>query len=365
MCVPSHPRRPQYPRSPHHRAHRRPHLFLKLPSRRHPTLPLTPRSVRIRRHLTPVSTRPRQSPNHTPSHTYPRHPLPPACTSTPHSSRQACSTTCVTNPPSQTRSCREPFSSSPRRARPCLTCQFASLVSRGNASFGLTPPCRLATQSSPSKTSSSCSTITSAFKSRETSTMLWARRGRWKFSRHSSGASGMTRLSGGRGSDVSTSWVAAYTLRASYELSRRTMSGTSSSVEFPHRCHLERDHHQTKKEKKCIICYLPTNPGATTPSEVLYNHTHHSPPLSIIISQSIKHLTSIIHPPSVHYPFLIFPTAFLTRSWTLFFFFILISIRNTIRLSMLPCPSLRHALLTCCRLAVLTHTLRIVLRTLC
>jgi len=27
--------------------------------------------------------------------------------------------------------------------------------------------------------------------------------------------------------------------------------------------------HLKPKKKKCIICYLPTNPGAATPSEVL------------------------------------------------------------------------------------------------
>src|SRR6266404_4071257 len=64
---------------------------------------------RIHRHFIPVSTHRHQSPknpNYRLSHTYPLHLFHPVNTSIPHSSRQACNTTCVTNPPRPTHSYR-------------------------------------------------------------------------------------------------------------------------------------------------------------------------------------------------------------------------------------------------------------------
>jgi hypothetical protein len=159
-----------------------------------------------------------------------------------------------------------PFSRSPRPARRWRPYLFALLASPGTAPFGRTPHCRLGTPSSPFKTFLFVCTTISAPRSRPTSKTPWPRLGRREFVRRSSGALGMIWPSAGKDSDVWTFWAVTLSHRALRVLSRRTRSGASLSVESPHHYH---HHHNLKPKKKCIICYLPTNPGAPTPTEVL------------------------------------------------------------------------------------------------
>ena len=142
------------------------------------------------------------------------------------------------------------------------------------------------------------------------------------------------------------------------------------SVESPHRYHHHHHHHyQPPEAEKDEVYYLlftnkPWSGDAQRSTVILptsFTPHHHNPPTH-------QNLTSYIHSPSVHYPLhRIFRVPFLPRSRTLsssYLFFLCFSILNTIRLSMLPCPSFGPALLTRFRLAILKHELRIVLRTL-
>ena len=275
--------------------------------------------------------------------------------------------TCVTHLTTPTSTCRQLSSRSPRPARLCHTYPFASLAFRGIAPFGRTPSCRLVTLSSRSKTSLFACTTISERKSRPTSTMPWTRAGRRRFFRHSSGALDTTRFSEGKGSDVLTFCVATLSPRALYVHSRRTMSGTSLSVESPHRYHHHHHHHhyqppQTEKEEVYYLLFAnkPWSGDAQRSTVILstsFTSTlHHNPPTH-------QKLTSYIYFPSVHYPLHhIFRVPFLLRSRTLLLVF---SIRNTIRLSMLSCPSFGPTLLTRFGLAILKHALRIVRRVIC
>jgi len=268
---------------------------------------------------------------------------------------------CVTSPTKSTSACRQPYSRSLPPARLCGPYRFASLAFRGIATFGRTPSCRLVTPSSRSKTSLFACTTTSARQSRPTSTMPWARIGRRKFSRRSSGALDMTRFSEGKVSDVWTFWLATLSPRVLYVLSRRTISGTSFSVESPHHCrhHHHHHHYQPPQAEKEEVYYLlfankPWSGDAQRSTVILSTSftsaLHHNPPTH-------QNLTSY---KSVHYPLHhIFQSPFLPRSRTLLL--LAFSIRNTIRLFMLPSHSFG---LTRSRLAILKHDLRIVLRTL-
>jgi hypothetical protein len=180
---------------------------------------------------------------------------------------------------------------------------------------------------------------------------------------------GMTRFSEGRDSDVPTFWAAALSHRASYVLSRRTMSGTSSSVESPHCYHHHRQHQQQQQqqvaEKEEVYYSLFTNKAwsgdAQRSTVLLYASLlpahHHNPPTHqnphITHSSSVRTLS-----PSSYFPGSFLDAITDAILFTTFIF--LFSIRNTIRLSMLPCRSFRP----CFRLAILKHYLRIVLRTL-
>jgi hypothetical protein len=370
MCVPSHPQPRRFPRSPLHRARRRRHHFLTWRSRRHHTPPLTPRSQHFRRHLIPASTRHHQFPKPTLSHISPLRLLPRVCTSILRWPRQPCNTMYVTTTPSTTYRYPQLFLRSRPPARLGSPYTFALLASPGNAPFGRTRRYRLGVPSSLSKTFLFACTTISAPKLRPTSTTLWARLGRRKSSRRSSGALGMTLFSAGKASDVWTFWAAMLWHRALRVLSRRRKSGRLFSVESTHRYHHLHHHHyqQPEAEKEEVYYLLFANKpwsGDAQRSTVILSTSftsalHHNPPTH-------QKLTSYIHPPSVHYPLHhIFRPPFLTRSWTHspHFCFLFFSIRNTIRLFMLPSHSFRLTLLTCCRLAILKHDLRIVLRTL-
>ena len=371
MCAHSHPQRRQCPLFPHHRARRRRHLFLTWRSRRQRTPPLAPRSHHTRRHLIPAYTRHHQFPKLTHSRISPLHLSLPVYSSIPCWPRQACNTTCVTTPTSPTSDSHQPFSRSPPPARLSRPYRFASLAFLGAAPFEPIPRCHLGVPSSPSKTFLFACTSISARQSRPTSTMPWARLGRRRLLRRSTGALGMTQLSEGRGSDVLTFWSVTLSPKASYVLSRRTRSGTLLSVKPPHRYHHHHHHHyQPPEAEKDEVYYLlfankPWSGDAQRSTVILptsFTPHHHNPPTH-------QNLTSYIHSPSVHYPLHhIFRAPFLPRSWThssSYLFFLCFSILNTIRLSMLPCPSFGPTLLlTRFRLAILKHELRIVLRTL-
>ena len=371
LCAPSHPH-PQPSQTPrfHRRAQRRRHHFLTWRSRRQCN-PLTPRYQRSRRHLIPAFTRHHQFPMPMLSRISLPRLLPPVYTSTPCWPRQVCNMTCVTTPTTPTSGCPQPLSRSPRPARLCSPYRFASLVSPGTAPFGRTPSCRLGTSSPFTTFLFACTTI-SARKSRLTSTTPWAGIGRRKFARCSSSALGATMLSAGKDSDASTFWVATLSHRVLLELSRRTKSGTSLSVESPHCYHHHPHHHhqQPEAEKEEVYYLLFANKpwsGDAQRSTVILS-TSFTSALHHNLQTTHQNLTSYIHPPSVHYPLHhIFRLYFLTRSWTLYsphFLFCLFSIRNTIRLSMLSSHSFGLTLLTRYRLAILKQDLRIVLRTL-
>ena len=372
LCAPSHPHpHPRLPPRFHHRARRRRHHFLTWRSRRQCN-PLTPRYHHSRRHLIPAFTRHHRFPKPMLSHISPPRLLPPVYTSTPCWPRQVCNTTCVTTPTTPTSSCPQPLSWSPRPAHLCGPFQFALLASPGTAPFGRTPSSRLGAWS-PFRTFLFACTTISARKSRLTSTTPWASLGRLKFASRSSGALGATRLNAGKVSDVSTFWVATLSPKALPVLSRRTKSGTSLSVESPHRYRHHHPHHhyqQPEAEKEEVYYLLFANKpwsGDAQRSTVILS-TSFTSALHHNLQTTHQNLTSYIHPPSVHYPLHhIFRPSFLTRSWTLpspHFLFCLFSIRNTIRLSMLPSHSFGLILLTRCRLAILKQDLRIVLRTL-